>query len=58
LSRRSAFVFDAGPPLLGGDLQVEIGDHAAELFDHRLDLADLAATLLYLEPQHADGGVS
>ena len=47
-------VFDAGAPVLGGDLQVEIGHHAVELFDHRLDLADLATPLLCLKPQHPD----
>ena len=37
---------------------IEVGDHAAELLDHRLDLADLPAALLDLEPHHADRGVS
>ena len=51
-------VLDAGAPVLGGDLHVEVGDHAAELLDHRLDLADLPAALLDLEPLHADRSVS
>jgi hypothetical protein len=51
-------VVDAGPPVLGGDLEVEVGDHAAEFLDHRFDLAHLPSTLFDLEPQHADGGVS
>ena len=51
-------VLDAGAAVLGGDLHVEVGHHAAELLDHRLDLADLPATLLDLEPLHADRSVS
>ena len=47
-------VVDAGAPMFGGDLQIEIGDHAPELLDHRLDLADLPTPLLDLEAHHAD----
>ena len=52
------FVVDSSPPVLGGDLEVEVGDHAAEFLGHCLDLANLPSTLFDLEPQHADSGVS
>jgi hypothetical protein len=51
-------VFDAGTPVFGGDLQIEVGHHASELLDHCFDLAYLSATLFYLEPHHADRSVS
>src|SRR3954469_20811530 len=51
-------VVDSGPPVLGGDLEIEVGDHAAEFLGHCLDLANLPSTLFDLEPQHADSGGS
>jgi hypothetical protein len=48
----------AGAAVFGRDLHVEIADHAAELLDHRLDLADLTPALLDLESLHANLCVS
>ena len=44
------FVFDTGAPVLGGNLMIEIADHAAEFLDHRFDLPDMPLLLFDLEP--------
>jgi hypothetical protein len=44
-----ARVGNSGPLLLGEDFAVEIGRHANEFGDHRLDLADAPALLVNLK---------
>jgi hypothetical protein len=51
-------IVDAGALLLGLDLAIEIAGHAVEFGDHRLDLSDLAPSLVDLKFLQANEGVT